>query len=131
AQLEVLVMTTARDAHAETQGGWQPQMELVPGGALVHPPDAGLRILASAGDFVPVEQWHWNIHHRVEQQRGLPAREDHYALGRFLATLQPGQTWTFVATTEPNVDWDWQSSLAAEQARACGLVEAAGLQTQP
>src|SRR5437868_9643895 len=40
-ELEVLVMTTARDAHAETQGGWLPQVEWMPDGeapgALVHP----------------------------------------------------------------------------------------------
>ena len=131
ADLDVLVMTTDRDAHTETAGGWQPQVALVPGGALVHPPEIGFRVLGSAGDFVPVGQWHWNIQHRVEQRRGLPAREDQYALGRFTATIQPGQTWTFIATTEAAVDWDWQASLAAEQARARGLVEAAELQAQP
>jgi len=131
ADLDVLVMTTARDAHGETQGGWQPQVELEPGGALVRPPEMGFRVLASAGEFVPVGQWHWNIFHRVEQARGLPAREDHYALGRFLVTLQPGQTWTFVATIEPQVSWDWQASLRQEQARARGLVQAAGLETSP
>jgi predicted glycogen debranching enzyme len=131
AQLDVLVMTTARDAHVETQGGWQPRVNLVPGGALVQPPDSGFRVLASSGEFVPVGQWHWNIHHRVEQARGLPAREDHYALGRYLATVQPGATWTFIATTEPEVNWDWQAALAEEQARARQLVTAAGLQTEP
>jgi predicted glycogen debranching enzyme len=130
-ELNVLVMTTARDAHAETQGGWQPQVELVAGGALIHPPEVGLRVLASAGEFVPVGQWHWNIYHRVEQARGLPTREDHYALGRFLATLQPGQTWTFVATIEPEVSWDWAFAVASEQARARGLVQAAELGSQP
>jgi predicted glycogen debranching enzyme len=130
-ELDVLVMTTSRDAHVETQGGWLPQVELAQGGALVHPPEVGLRVLGSSGDFVPVGQWHWNVHHRVEQARGLPAREDHYALGRFLTTVPPGETWTLVATTEPEVDWDWQASLWAEQGRARGLVQAAGLQTQP
>jgi predicted glycogen debranching enzyme len=131
AELEVLVMTTARDAHTETQGGWQPRVEAVPGGALVYPPDTGMRLLASSGEFMPVGQWYWNIHHRVEQQRGLPAREDQYALGRFVVTLQPGQSWTLQATLEPQVDWDSQRSLADFQGRARGLVEAAGLASQP
>jgi predicted glycogen debranching enzyme len=129
--LEVLVMTTFRDAHMETQGGWQPRVEPVAGGAVVYPPEMGLRVLASSGDFVPVGEWHWNIHHRAEQARGLPDREDQFALGRYLVTMQPGETWTFVATTEPEVKWDAQASLADERGRARGLVEAAGLQAQP
>src|SRR5205814_5619817 len=110
------------------QGGWQPQVEWMPDGeapgALVQPPEVGLRVLGSGGEFVPVGQWHWNIFHRVEQARGLPPREDQYALGRFLATLQPGQTWTLVATIEDTVSWDWESELTEAQARARGLVQA-------
>jgi predicted glycogen debranching enzyme len=131
AELEVLVMTTHRDAHAETQGGWQPQIEPAPGGVLVRPPAGGFRVLASGGDFEAVDQWHWNLFHRAEQARGLPAREDLYALGRFTATLQPGDSWTLAATIEPEVNWDWRASLKAAQDRARGLVHTAGLERQP
>jgi predicted glycogen debranching enzyme len=98
---------------------------------VVHPPEIGLRLLGSTGEFVPVGAWHWNIFHRVEQQRGLPAHEDHFAAGRFLATLQPGETWIFVATLEADVDWDWDWVLSEEVARAHGLVEQAGLSGEP
>ncbi len=131
ADLDVLVMTTDRDAHVETRGGWQPRVALVPGGALVRPPEIGFRVLGSAGTYTPVGDWHWGIHHRVEQARGLPASEDLYALGRFQVTLQPGETWTYVATTEAQADWDWAASLKSEQDRARGLVAAAGLDDQP
>ncbi len=61
----------------------------------------------------------------------MPASEDLYALGRFRVTLQPGESWTFLATTELEVDWDWAASLAAAQDRSRQLVAEGGLDSQP
>ena len=129
--LDVLVMVTHRDAHGETQGGWAPQVSPLPGGAMVYPPEGGLRLLGSTGEFVPVGAWHWNIYHRVEGQRGLSAREDQFAAGRFLTTLQPGETWTFIATLEAEFDLDSQRALSDEMTRARGLIEHASLSGEP
>ncbi|MEP7356467.1 MAG: glycogen debranching enzyme N-terminal domain-containing protein, partial [Anaerolineales bacterium] len=131
-ELDVVAMVTHRDAHVETHGGnWQPQFTPVQGGALINPPDHGWRLLASSGELEPVNAWHYNLLHRVETQRGLPDREDQFALGRFSATLRPADTWVLAATLESDFDWDWANSLAAEQTRARGLVATAGLTSQP
>lgn len=129
--LDVLVMTTHRDAHTETRGDWEPIVIPTDEGAVVHAHATGTRLLGSGGVFTPVRQWHWNIHHRAEAGRGLPDREDQYAAGHFTLTLAPGETWTLVITLEPEADLDWRASLDAARARAAGLIALAGVASEP
>jgi predicted glycogen debranching enzyme len=129
--LDVLVMTTHRDAHTETRGDWEPIVVPIESGAVVHAHATGVRLLASGGAFQPVRQWHWNVHHRVETGRGLPDREDQYAAGRFRATLAPDETWVLVCTLEPETDLDWRASLDAARARAAGLIALARVASEP
>ncbi len=130
--LNVLVTVTHRDAHVETRGGdWQPGVSLVPHGAQIQAGDVAFRLLVNLGEFTPVRNWHWDIKHRVETERGLPDREDQFAAGIFTAELAPGETFALVATLEPHPSLDWQVSLAAERARVAGLVAQAGMQSEP
>lgn len=130
--LDVLAMVAQRDAHAETRGGgWQPNVIPIPNGAQIQAGGVEFRLLANRGEFKPVRDWHWDIKHRVEAERGLPDREDQFAAGIFTAELPPGETFALVATLEPNPSPDWEAALAAERARAAGLVAQAGMQSEP
>ncbi len=143
--LEIWPMVTRRDAHVETHGGgWQPEVVSIEGGALVKIGDLEFRLLANRGAFIPVREWHWNIKHRVETERGLPDREDQFAAGKFTAELGPDETFVFVAGLEhPElvegskqqskgpVSLDWETSLAAEHARPQALIAQAKVRSKP
>ena len=130
--LDVLAMVTRRDAHGETHGGdWLPNVIPIPNGAQVQAGEVEFRLLANRGQFNPVRDWHWDIKHRVEAERGLPDREDQFGAGIFTAELAPGETFALVATLEPNPSLDWEAALAAERTRAAGLIARAGMQSEP
>ncbi len=129
--LEATLMVTHRDAHAETNGDWEPQVIAVAGGVLVHAHATTLAVLATGGMFETLRYWHWNIRHRVETARGLPDREDHFAAGRFSVTLQPGESWVLVASLDQSPDLDWARSLAGVQEREKELVAQSGLGREP
>ncbi len=130
--LDLLTMVTRRDAHIETHGGgWQPNVILIDGGAQVQVGDLEFRLIANRGAFNPVRDWHWDIQHRVETERGLPDREDQYAAGIFTVELAPDETFALVATLEPNPLLDWKAALAGEHARAAELIAQAGMGSEP
>ncbi|MBF8284309.1 MAG: glycogen debranching protein, partial [Anaerolineales bacterium] len=130
--LDVLAMVTRRDAHGETHGGdWLPNVIPIPKGAQVQAGEVEFRLLANRGQFNPVRDWHWDIKHRVEAERGLPDREDQFGAGIFTAELAPGETFALVATLEPNPSLDWEAARAAERARAAELIARAGMQSEP
>ena len=70
--LRLRPLVTYRDFHALTGGdGWQPEVEALPRGAVVH---AGaearpFRLLADGGSFAADGMWYWNFHHREEAAR--------------------------------------------------------------
>lgn len=130
--LEVTAMVTGRDAHVETKGyGWQPHVAPIEGGALIHTEPVEFRMRANRGAFAPVRDWHWNLKHRVETERGLPDTEDYYAAGTFTAELQPGETLALVVSLHDTPSLDWEASLAAEQARARRLITQAQAESEP
>ena len=127
--LEILVMVTHRDAHAETRGGgWEPMISPIPGGAWVQAGGTEFRLSSNRGVFTPVRAWHWRIKHRVEAERGLSDLEDQFAAGTFAVELQPGETFALAASLEERPSLDWEKSLAAERAREADLIAQAGMQ---
>lgn len=130
--LEVIPMVTARDAHGETNGaGWAPDVAAVADGACINAWAHTFWIKASAGSYKPGGQWHWNIKHRVETERGLPDREDQFAAGKFTVTLEAGNPMgqdsrgaiTFAMTLEgapPPEQFPSPASVPAPNASATG-----------
>jgi predicted glycogen debranching enzyme len=123
-QLSLAPLCAFRDYHAQRRGAhglWQEgatdefrvraegsatTLSLqVPGAVCVHEP-----------------QWHWNLQHRLERQRGLDDIEDLYVPGRFVATLEPGETLVCVATTEQAAVASWQTALAEYRAHEASLI---------
>ncbi|MDB5080591.1 MAG: hypothetical protein JWP00_2515 [Chloroflexi bacterium] len=73
--------------------------------------------------------WYWGFHYRQEKARGLMAAEDLYCLGTWVASMSPGQSITFAASTEPaeTVLALYTGAFERELARQQALLGQAGL----
>lgn len=118
--LAAKALVNYRDYHGATRGGDWP----VP--VLITPVPHGLRVIACDGatpyyilsDRANVTQgrdWYKNFSLSVEQDRGFDGLEDHLYVGEFRAALQPGETLTFVASTEAQPSLDSAAAYAERQ----------------
>jgi len=101
--LELKALVNYRDCHANTHAGdWRMNIE---------PVEHGLRVLAfggavpiylfmESGSSEPSHEWYRNFDLACERSRGLDDREDHLHAGTFRATLRPGESLTFVCSTD-------------------------------
>jgi predicted glycogen debranching enzyme len=128
ADLEITPLVTYRDHHALTSGrDWHPQIESARRGALIHAFE-GARpfwLLADRGSFTPSGVWYWDFHHREERARGLDDRSDLYAAGGFTVSLQPGEMFTLVLTTQATASLDSARALESAQERQRELLHRA------
>ena len=106
--LTLKALVNYRDYHGSTQAGdWRMEIDAIENGVEVSAfADAvPLYLLADRGDVSPVHDWYYGFDLAVERYRGLSDREDHLHAATFQATLQPGESLTFVASTEhPDLD---------------------------
>jgi predicted glycogen debranching enzyme len=131
-QLEITPLVTYRSFHALTSGqGWQPGVEPLPMGALIHAYDKAhpFQVLADAGRFDQRGDWFWNFYAREEAARGMDSRSDLYAPGTFTVTLDTPASFSLVLTTESQVEMNARASLVAEKARQGQLLRRAGAGT--
>jgi predicted glycogen debranching enzyme len=122
-ELELKALVNYRDYHANTHAGdWRMNIE---------PVDHGLRVSAFGG-AVPIyllmaadrsetaHNWYRNFDLSGERSRGLDDREDHLHAGTFRATLGPGESLTFVCSTDSNPELDairaWEARVSHERA---------------
>jgi predicted glycogen debranching enzyme len=122
-ELEVKALVNYRDYHANTHAGdWRMNIE---------PVDHGLRVSAF-GRAVPIyllmapgmsetaHNWYRNFDLSGERSRGLDDREDHLHAGTFQATLVPGESLTFVCSTDSKPELDgisaWEARVRHERA---------------
>lgn len=108
--LRLTPLVNARDFHGETasesipfhvqDGVWDdgPSVQVRPEWM----PD-GYWLYATAGAWEPDAHWHYNMLYAWEHARGLQALDNHYAPGRFVVTLAPGDEMTVTLSTTPPV----------------------------
>lgn len=115
-KLTLKAMVNYRDYHGSTQAnGWQMVVEQV---------DAGIRVLAYQSAIPlyllsdtalavasPVHNWYCKFELAVERYRGLNDSEDHLHAATFEATLNPGESVTFVASSEEQPDLNGEAAL--------------------
>jgi predicted glycogen debranching enzyme len=136
-RLTLTPMCNYRDYHATTRGerDWDFGVE---------PMEGGCKITALQ-DAVPywltthprtectlTGVWYWNFVYRAEVERGFEGREDLYVPGVLRCTLQPGESLTLIASTEPPdvTAAAVEGALGREQARARALLEEAGFESE-
>ncbi len=102
-----------RDYHGATRGaGWQMHIEPVEHGLRVVAFDGAtpFYLLSDRAEAVPSHDWHINFSLSVEQYSGFEGVEDHLCVGEFRAALQPGESLTFVLSTESEPDLDGEAA---------------------
>ncbi len=96
-----------RDYHGGTShGDWRMQIELVNLGLRISPFDGAIPfyLLSERGDIRQDHTWYERYDLALERYRGLSAGEDHLHCATITTTLQPGESFTVVATTEKDTD---------------------------
>jgi predicted glycogen debranching enzyme len=129
-RIELKAFANYRDYHSLTHGG--------EGQIAVEPVARGLRINADSGavpfyllsdraEVSPAYEWVSGFELAVERYRGMEHSDDHLLVGRFQATLAPGDNLTLVASTAGDPVLDGRSALEERRRYERALVVQAGL----
>jgi len=127
-ELSIKTIVNHRDHHGNGRAGDQQMyVALVPHGLRVTARDQAvhLHILSDRAKAEPKYEWYEGYYLSVEGYRGLDAVDDNLYAGLFQATLQPGDSVTLVASTEPNPRLDGLAAYAERQIYEEGLLEKA------
>jgi predicted glycogen debranching enzyme len=112
--LEIKALVNYRDYHGTTHGGnWRMKIDQVEHGILVTA-YAGAQpfyLLTDKAETTHAHDWYFRFNLDVERYRGLDNLEDHLHAATFRITLNPGESLTFVASTEINPSLDGKTSL--------------------
>lgn len=104
-ELYAKAIVNHRDYHSTTiLSDWQTEVQPIPGGARVTAFEGAtpLYLLSDQGTFYPELNWYEDYFLSIEEFRGQnDVVEDHIRAGVFGATLQPGDSLTIVASSEP------------------------------
>jgi predicted glycogen debranching enzyme len=102
-KLTLKALVNYRDYHGSTQGdGWTMTIEPIEQGIQVnaYPGAVPFYLLSDHAQVAPAHDWYQGFDLAVEHYRGLSDREDHLHVATFETTLQPGESLTFLASTE-------------------------------
>jgi predicted glycogen debranching enzyme len=118
-QLDLGALVNHRDHHGLGRAAGEPRLE---------PAAAGLRVEMFAGAtplwltgpgavMRPACVWHRDFALERERERGLEDAEDHWLAASFAVRLQPGESFTLVASTRREAGMGGPLALAAARAR--------------
>jgi predicted glycogen debranching enzyme len=106
--LTAKIFVNYRDVHGATRGGWEMQIDPISQGIRVAAFEGAVpfHILSDRGEITPRNDWYSGFSLSVEQYRGFEGLEDHLYAGELNVSLQPGEIFTLIASTdaEPNLD---------------------------
>jgi predicted glycogen debranching enzyme len=109
-KLTLKALVNYRDYHSNTTAnGWQMRSQPIDHGIQVTAfPDAVPLYIYGVGSetkqlvLTPVHDWNFGFDLPLERERGLSDREDHLHIATWETVLQPNETLTIIASTEPN-----------------------------
>lgn len=107
-----------RDHHGNIRSwGWQMAVDRVAQGIQVTalPEATPLYLLSDRADVLTLHDWYYNFDLAVERYRGLSDREDHLHVATFHLTLNPGESFTIVASTEAAPELNGATALKQRQ----------------
>jgi predicted glycogen debranching enzyme len=119
-------MINYRDYHGNTNGnGWNMELESFDHGIRVSAfPEATPFYLFCRGSEITLNQdWYYGFDLARERSRGLADREDHLHAATFQASLYPGQSLTFVASTEASPNLDGEVALRSQRSYEQKLID--------
>jgi predicted glycogen debranching enzyme len=112
-------LVNSRDYHALTHSAGQSFVVLpVPHGLRILPPEgaAPFYLFSATGAAEPAGEWYQDFELAQEVARGLDHREDHLHAGTFHVELEPGHSFTLVASTDPAAGLDGDAAWSSRQA---------------
>ena len=117
--LTMKALVNYRDHHGGTHAnGWQMNVDSIEHGVCItaFPQAAPLYLLTNSGNASSAHEWYYGFDLAVERDRGLDERSDHLHAATFDATLKPGESLTFVASTENRPDLNGAAALETRRA---------------
>ncbi|WP_414575367.1 amylo-alpha-1,6-glucosidase [Anabaena sp. CCY 9402-a] len=127
-QLTLKAMINYRDYHGDTQSNnWQMSLETVEKGICItaYPSATPFYLLSDFGSVSPVHNWYYGFDLAVERYRGLSDKEDHLHAATIEVTLNPGESFTFVASTDKKPDLQGETALKLRRTQEQKLIEIA------
>ncbi|MBD1822031.1 amylo-alpha-1,6-glucosidase [Cyanobacteria bacterium FACHB-DQ100] len=107
-----------RDYHGNTSGkGWRMETAAIAHGLQVsaHPEAVPFYLFCRGATLTPTHDWYYGFDLAIERTRGLSDLEDHLHIATFEATLYPGQSLTFVTSTETAPNLDGETALRSQR----------------
>ncbi|PKO04811.1 MAG: glycogen debranching protein [Chloroflexi bacterium HGW-Chloroflexi-3] len=112
-KLSVKTLVNYHDHHTSTDSeGWNVQVLNVENGIQVNPFIGAVpyRILCTDASVQIKNEWYRNFELLLEKYRGLGSTDDHLFAGEFDVTIEPGQSVTFILSSEDNPNLDGRSA---------------------
>ncbi|MCA9874584.1 MAG: glycogen debranching enzyme family protein, partial [Anaerolineales bacterium] len=117
-ELKALALVDYRNYHNNSRAdGWDMKVDAIKRGLKVTAYDGAVPyyLLSDKATATPQHDWYRRFFLMREANRGLDAIEDHFHAGDFTVTLEPGETVTFVFSTENNPNLDGATAYAERQ----------------
>ncbi|GIK66930.1 MAG: glycogen debranching protein [Chloroflexota bacterium] len=133
-RLSAKALVNYRDHHANTVGAdTQLNVTRIADGIRIDGPSVGqpFYIRADGGNFIPDENWYLNFYHAIEAYRGQVEYDDNMYAGVFDVVLQPAESFTIVASTNPDASLDGAKALTDRLTRDRELLTSSGWQDAP
>ncbi len=108
-KLSIKVLINDRDYHGVTnEGDTTFRIENLPHGLEIRSSASGncCYLLSKNMRTEAKDQWYSNYYLSIERYRGLPEVESHYYAARLSMTINPGESATLIASTEPSPELD-------------------------
>ncbi len=124
--LSIKALVNYRDYHGTTHaGGWNMNIENVTEGIRIvaYSEATPFYILSDKAEAQSTHDWYYGFNLSLEQYRGLDHLEDHLHAATFRATLHPGESITFVASTDENADSNGERALVSRMSYEKELIE--------
>jgi predicted glycogen debranching enzyme len=125
-KLTLKAMVNYRDYHGNTHAnGWKMSLTTVEQGICVtaYPEAVPLYLQSDRQSPSPIHNWYYDFDLAVERYRGLSDSEDHLHAATFEAIINPGESLTFLASTEKQVDLNGETALKNRRVREQKLIQ--------
>lgn len=126
-KVKVRALVNYRDHHAVTfSGDWRMDIRTVDDGVRVHAHFGAVpfSLLSKDAEAKPRHVWYKDFYLVQEIYRGLEGHDDHLMAVEFTATIGLNESFTIVASTEPDPNLDGDDALEQRRQHERNLIEA-------
>jgi predicted glycogen debranching enzyme len=125
-ELNLKAFVNYRDYHGDTQSrDWQMDIDRSDGGVKIIAYDRAVPfyLLSDRAEVSIESNWHYGFELLQESYRGLNDREDHLHGATFTTTLNPAESVTFVASTNPKTSLNGEAAIKLRRSQDQKLIE--------